>query len=791
MRPMPHRSDSRPPRAPGAGRSSVRAVAGLGLALLVGALALLPSAAVADELPEGYAYEMVTAPFTAGQRALMDASTPDGGLVLYGSSGGFAGTPNLMQTGIQYLARRGESGWQTTPLAPPATDYPYLDWAGLRDQSDDLSRTLWTATAAADWGTQRITPVVRDLDGTVRAVGPVIDETLSQLKTPLVGTSSDLSTVVIYARDRPALTDGTVDTRPTSRSSLILSTLRPDGSLAVRQVAYRAGATMFPTCDVQLGGLTAAGTGPLPSSVPVSGRGAVSNDAAGTMKIFFTFAGASPACRTAATLRVWVKIGDADPIDLAESQCTTDCGAIQRAAFEGGSRDGKRVYFSTEQKLVDGDQDSEAGTKIDLYEYDFGATGNKLIPVTIGSSATGAGVLRLVRASPDGSHAYFVANGRPLTGANARGVTPQQGDNNLYVYQRKPGEASGTTTFIAALPTTDAGDLWTGGDARRRVITSDDGRYLLITSRGDLTGDRLPGDVFQDIYRYDAATDELLRIWSPDPAHNGAERTAGAYVGGTPATQTDGGFQRWWQMLGSRRQITEDGETVIFDTDEPLSPNDVNDQMDVYTWQASTGDLTMISSGRSAVPARQAGITPSGNSLFLTTDYPFVRAHTSGSVATYVLRRGGGFPDAPAPPDPCKGDACQGSLVAVPATAPVGSVDFSGEGNVPLASASVTVSRLKAVAGSSAKLRVRVPAAGRISVSGASIRPASKSATKAATYTVRVTLGPKAKRKLKNKKTLKVRVSVAFQTRPGVSASKKVTLTFKAPKDKKLEKGGR
>ncbi len=768
-----------------AGRSPIRLATGLGLALAAGVLALFPGTAVADELPEGYAYEMVTPPFTAGQRALPDAFSPDGDLVLYGSSGGFAGTPNLMQTGIQYLARRGESGWQTTPLAPFASDYPYLDWAGLRDQTDDLSRTFWTATAAADVGTQRVTPLVRDLDGTVRAIGPVIDETTSQLKLPFVGTSSDLNSVVIYARDRPALTDGTVDTRPATRSSLMVSTLQPDGALAVRQVAYRAGATMFPTCDVQLGGLLDRDF--------TTGRGSVSNDAAGTMKIFFTITGISAACRTAAMQRVWVKVGDADPIDLAAPQCTTSCDTVQqRAAFEGGSRDGQRAYFSTEQKMVDDDLDSVAGTKRDLFEWDFGAApGNELIPVTIGSSATGAGVVRVIRTSVDGSRAYFVANGRPLTGANSRGVTPQQGDNNLYVYQREPGEASGTTTFVAALPTADAGDLWTGGDTRRRLSISDDGRYLLFTSTGDLTGARLPGDVFQDIYRYDAVTDELLRIWSPDPEHNGTDRTAGVYVTGTTASQSDGGMQRWWQVLGGRRQISNDGATVIFDTAEPLSPDDVNDQLDTYIWQASTGDLTMISSGRSAVPARAAGMTPSADSLFVVTDYPLVASHTSGSVAGYAVRRGGGFPDAPAPPDPCAGDACQGALDSVPATTPVGSVEFAGTGNVPGVSPSVTVARLKAVVGSSAKLRVRVPAAGRISVSGASVRRASKSATKAATYTVKVALGPKAKRALKKRKALKVKVKVAFQTRPGVSASKTMTLTFKAPKAKKVKKGGR
>lgn len=182
------------------------------------------------------------------------------------------------------------------------------------------------------------------------------------------------------------------------------------------------------------------------------------------------------------------------------------------------------------------------------------------------------------------------------------------------------------------------------------------------------------------------------------------------------------------------------------------------------------------------------GMTPSGDSLFVRSAHPFVKAHTSGQNAAYVIRRNGGFPEQAQAPEPCAGDACQGSPTAPSAPPAVGSVDPPGGGNAP-AAASLAISKLKAGARGAARLRVKVPAAGRIAVTGPAVRNIRKSVAKARTVTVTVALNRKARRTLKKRKRLTVKVRVVFRPRAGGSVSKVVKLTVKQPNAKK--KGGR
>jgi hypothetical protein len=295
-----------------------------------------------------------------------------------------------------------------------------------------------------------------------------------------------------------------------------------------------------------------------------------------------------------------------------------------------------------------------------------------------------------------------------------------------------------------------------------------------------------------DLYRYDADKDELLRVWTDDPAHNGTARVDGPSlnegnesVGGAPSAGSErGGSGEWSPGL----QISDDGSMVGFTTAEPLSPDDHNTRTDAYLWQAETGRITMLTDG-SSKPGNQFqasrfnGMTPSGDSLFVFTSAPLLKQHTSGQNAAYVIRRNGGFPGQALPPGPCTGDACQGSPTTTPAASPVGSVDFSGPGNPP--SASVSIAKHKAAFGATAKLRVRVPAAGQVSVSGAKVRKAGRWVARARTVTVNVSLKPKAIKELKKKQKLKVKVRVAFKSRAGGSASKIVTVVFKQPKANK------
>ncbi len=781
MRPTLHRSDDPPSRDQAVRSSRLGGALGLGLALLVAALALLPSAAAA-ELPKGYAYELATPQWTSGQRAVASVMNPEGNWLLFGSPGGFAGSENLTTFSNQYLARRTESGWVTEALTPPGSVYPYLaGQGGVRDYTDDASRMLWMGHTLADVGTHRFTPFIRESDGTMRAAGPVIDDQAAT--ETIVGTSADLNTVVFRTRARPALTDGTVDTRATTRESLMVAVQQPDGSIETRQVAFRGGATMFPTCQLSLGGALGG------ASAATTGLHAVSADG---RRIFFTSTGLLSSCTTAANSRVWMKEGTDDPIDLSASQCTVDCGVAQRAAFSGASRDGNRVYFKTEQKLVDGDLDT--ANQMDLYEYDFERPGNKLVPVTIGTEADGAGVLNVVRVSDDGSRVYFVANGRALAGANVYGNVPQAGQPNLYVYHRAAPDPAGTIKFVGTLAAADA-DLW-AADVRRRIQVSDSGRFAFFVSAADLAGDRLPGDTFDDVFRFDAQSGGLRRIWPGDPDHNGAARSAGITMdfGKMTAGNGTGSLQAASNRHGLTRQFSDGGASFIFQTAERLSADDVNTADDVYLWRAEDNEFVMLSSGRSIQPAGALMISPSGDAIALSTAAPLVPEHTSGSVATYVVKRGGGFAPPPAPPEPCQGDGCQGDLSAPPGPPSIGSVGFVGDGNVAdPGRASVGVSKLKAVTGSAARLKVRVPGAGRISVAGSSVMQASRSASKAGSYSVRIALTARAKKSLRKRKTLKVNVRIAYRARDGQSASKTVSVTFKQPQKKqnKAKKGGR
>ena len=103
------------------------------------------------------------------------------------------------------------------------------------------------------------------------------------------------------------------------------------------------------------------------------------------------------------------------------------------ALFEGASEDGSKVFFSTEQPLLNGDKDATR----DLYEAEVGAAGvTRLVQVSAGDETdpnrgSGAEVASVVRISEDGSHVYYVAKGALTTTPNANGEHAEAGAYNL------------------------------------------------------------------------------------------------------------------------------------------------------------------------------------------------------------------------------------------------------------------------------------------------------------------------------------------------------------------------
>ena len=502
---------------------------------------------LARTLPNCMAYELVSPPFTLGQKATVGTMVaPDGNGAVIRSPGAFADAGSAPDVGGAFYASRTDAGWRTVPLTPPATEFPV--WgsssASGADFTADGRTSLWWVQRREDKNTQRYTPVRSDADGNVEVAGPTIDDGVgSGLSTGVIATSTDLRTLVFVSYRRTFATDGAPDTRIAARKALYVS--RPDadapGGFMVRQVAFRAGAMMGASCEVSLGSARTA-------------RSAVSSDG---RRVFFSLEGSSCGAPDV-NQRVWVRDGAAEPEDLSATLCTVACGAAAAAYFEGASHDGRRVYFTTAQKLLDGDQDDRAdgdnAGDTDLYVHDSAfAVNNRLQNVTAsGNPGEGAGVLGVVRVSDDGSYVYFVANGRALAGANARGDVPQVGDNNLYVYHRprSPLGAAATIGFVGRVDLADVDRSSSGAGPRRNlfetqerpVVDTSNGRFLLFLSHSDLTGERLPGDSFQEPYRYDAVSDELTRIWPDDPAHNGTARTAGVFS--PPSARTRAGETR-------------------------------------------------------------------------------------------------------------------------------------------------------------------------------------------------------------------------------------------------------
>lgn len=718
-------------------------------------------------LPD-YGYELVSPPMSQGQRVKPTAPivTPTDDELFIQSGGGLPGSEWLDPLGMTYVAQRGDQKWTILPISPSGVDYPNVGESSEPvDWSSDARQTLWMPALPEYQNTNTFTPVIRDRQGVEQLAGPslAVPPGVTGSVAQYVGGSDDLRTLVFETRARPALADGVTDTRAANRETLIVVRRASDGTFAVKPVAHRLGATMFPSCAVELG------------DAATSGLGAVSSDG---RKIFFSPKGL-PSCVSATQQRVWVKVDDSDPIDISVPQCSPGgCSATSVASrFEAASEDGNRVYFSTEQELLDGDGDTSL--KRDLFEYTFApGGGGALRAVTSSSAPMGAGVTGVARVSADGSHVYFVATGQPLVATpNARGAVPVAGDTNFYVYERQPGDATGRIGFVGKLDPTDT-QVFGIGDAGRTVQVSDDGRYVTFVSRANIGGDRLPGDTHLDAFRYDAEEDDLRRLWSDAPEVNGAARTDGVLMQVCECSAASGARNK---ALRTNNFMSQDGAVVGFSTTEALDPRDQNTAYDAYVWTAADDAVRLVTSGRgNEFSDRFSFVSRSGNTIGFASATGLVPEHTSGQTAAYVLRKGGGFSPPDPGPDPCRADGCQGPL-GPPATLPR-LESFIGPGNtadvLPARKVSLlTVSAARQKAASrtgTLSVPLQVDRPGRVTVavtaavadrrSGARkqqrVGSAVLNAKRAGRYDLRVRLSGRARKTLRWDRKLALRVKV-------------------------------
>ena len=295
------------------------------------------------------------------------------------------------------------------------------------------------------------------------------------------------------------------------------------------------------------------------------------------------------------------------------------------------------------------------------------------LPGELSSDAVG-----VLGTSDDGRYAYFLATSQLVAGAPALGTK-----RGLYLWHE------GSITYIGTYPSSSETTFVLGNSAisygMKQSQVTPDGRYLffpstsgedLLSVRGGTDYDHTcPAKDFgcQEVYLYSADSDQLVCVsCKPD----GGTATGDAFARSLHANV---GKASLGSHLG--RSLSDDGRYAFFTSPDKLVPQDTNGQLDAYVYDSVGGALHLLSSGESSAPSFFFEATADGRNAFFGTREQLSGWDVDRAFDIYDARVDGGFPEPPAPPPSCQGDACQ------PAPRPLNdptpsSASFSGSGNV-------------------------------------------------------------------------------------------------------------
>ena len=214
-------------------------------------------------------------------------------------------------------------------------------------------------------------------------------------------------------------------------------------------------------------------------------------------RIFFesppTFAGGSGGAEGVGPAHLYMR----DLANSATTQLDANPSAPGQAVYEGASRSGSLVFFTSNEGLAG---DSNADNEL----YEFNSTGSTIgpaAPMSViplsdgGDTSTDGDVVGVTAISNDGSHIYFVAEGVLASNQGAQGETATQGALNFYVVDT----TTGATTFIARLgsgvsdDSRDSTALAGEPDINRAAVPTPDGNTLVFESTANLTGQNPSG----------------------------------------------------------------------------------------------------------------------------------------------------------------------------------------------------------------------------------------------------------------------------------------------------------
>ncbi len=730
--------------------------------LIAGIACLGAAVPTASTAAEPWGFEQVTPVSKAGGDVSsgIDAfrASLDGSRLLYTATGSFAGLPaESSPMSVRYVGHRTDDSWMSVPVDPPFDAIPPAYQNALMitiGSSENMAYVLVASTraltpGATEGGGNLYLRNTRTGAYTLVTTNPdkaVVTRAISPSGSSMTRYVSPTGDGVMFAVAESLTPDA-----PTDGSVVLYAWTPAKGLYVVSVLPDDEGGTVVggATGDVEQAGIRR----------PVPGRG----DA--LARIYFQ---ARPGD---VGQGAYLREGD-EIVPISRSEVSGLVEPARVVAYSGGGE-----YALIRTDLGGAPLTSDTPVQPDgtspTYLYRYSRASDDLEYV---------GAYNLSFFGSFGTVLQMSGDGRTIAFESPYELLPEAASEESNIYVWRDGDLRLVATGVAS-----------GLESLRRL--SENGRYLAFTSRsaGPFAGEDMGGPIClldswgargqcPEVFVYDSETDELACA-SCRPA--GVTQRGGS---GDPDYLYPGeNLMDQYQP----RNVSDDGTVWFGSANDLLPAQDANGLPDVYAYR--DGELRLVSRGRQGMSSRFADASADGSTVFISTDDPIGPADRDQERDIYAT--GPTVPNrgtvSDPPPPSCAGSDCRAPS-GPPAPPAIGSVGFDGDGNVPSrpGSASVRVSKLKAVSGSVARLRVRVPGAGRISVAGSAVRRTGRSTSRAGTYAVRIALGSRARKALKQRKALRVSVRVSYRTRNGQSASKTVKVTFKQPRAT-TKKGGR
>lgn len=586
--------------------------------------------------------------------------------------------------------------------------------------SDDGSRVFWTAASPAHLYLRY--NAAEAPSATVHAAG-----------TGTVTAGSSQVTSLVAAAGAGDLTEGSAEVTSlatTSGSFLAGQPIAGEGIPAGTTITAVTETTLTLSAKVEAGksgtGVALSSEGPAPFAVgqTISGAGIPSGTritavAPGSLALSAQATASHPAEGLEAN----------SPCLEPEKACTVRIDVPQPGAtgvgnaepiFQGASADGSVVFFTDSQQLTE-DASSRGA---DLYRCGIPPGGaasgcatlrDLSVPVDAGRNAEVQGIAAAI--AEDGRTIYFVAKGILDTAPNQLGQSAVAGEPNLYVWQQDSG-----VRFIGTLAGTEGanwglppGKILPGSASWLSAASSPSGRYFAFMTKRALTTadttDAASGEAVEEVYRYDATTEQLECV-SCDPTGS----RASSLVPAASASLVDP--RSIWEnqaaaailpeaisIFGGRggvtlyrpRSVLDNGRT-FFNAAGSLVPADSNGQWDVYQYEsAGVGDcaassggaaivhvaggcVSLISSGTAEEEAGFMDASATGDDAFFLTSAQLSVLDEDHQLDIYDARVGGVAATPPTITE-CLGEACQPAAQSPDDPTPA-SAAFNGAGNV-------------------------------------------------------------------------------------------------------------